>query len=183
MPRTIAEMCIDTRLIMERLDTASIGDVVTYDELSGIIGRDVMTCYHLTVTARRRLQATKKVFAAVPSVGFKRLDDSQKVAMGGSYLRRTRRACKKGAIITASVDDYDAMPKADQTRHNSLLSLLGTIRSISTVAKLKAIEARVADSQEKLSMKETIHAIAAGKKLENKKRANGTSQKLPVEVK
>lgn len=183
LARTIAEKDIDTRRIQERLDAANIGDVVTYSELSGIIGRDVMSCYHLTRTARKALLATKKFFLAVPSVGFKRCDDPQKVAAGSSYLRRVRRACKKGAIITASVDDYDAMTKGDQTRHNAQLSLLGTMRAISTPAKLKAIESRVADSQEKLSMKDTIQAIAGGKKLTGKKRLNGTSQKLPVEVK
>ena len=182
--RTIAEMSIDTRLIMERLDKANIGDVVTYAELSQIIGRNLKTVYHFTATARKRLLKEKKYFQAVPGVGFKRCDDSEKVATGGSYLQRSRRACRRGARITTSVDDYDAMSKGDKVRHNAQLSLLLTMQSISTPRKLKAITQRVADTEQKLTIKSTIEAIVGSKKSEQKKKVNGTSGvKLPVEIK
>ncbi len=182
MPRTISELSIDTRLIMERLDACNIGDVVSYDELSQIIGREITSCYYLTTTARKRLLAANKYFEAVPGVGFRRCNDSQKVAGGGAYLQRSRRACKRGATITASVDDYDAMSKGDQRQHNAQLSLLLTMRAMSTPSKVKAIEAKVEDSHQRLSMKSTLEAIAGSKRTRKTNKTNGTTQKLPVDV-
>lgn len=184
MRQTIAELSIDTRLIIERLDKAAIGDVVSYSELSGIIGRDISTAYHLTRTARKKLLASKKYFEPVPGVGFKRCNDSEKVASGGTYITKSRRACKRGATITTSVDNYDTMSKDDQIRHNSQLSLMLTIRAMSTPSKLKAIESRVEDAQQSLTMKKTLDAIASSKKPAKAKNANGVAEeRLPIEVK
>lgn len=185
MARAVAEISIDTRLVMERLDKAEIGQTVSYDELSAIIGRSVLDSYHLTRTARNRLlRESKKHFEAVPGVGFKRCSDSEKVASGGAYLARSRRACRRGARITTSVDDYDAMTNDDKVRHNAQLSLLLTMRAISTPAKMKSLESKVQTSQQSLSMKGTLEAIAASKPAAKQKRTtNGASgPRLPVAI-
>ena len=184
MARAIAEVRIETRIIADRLDKAELGDVVTYSELSALIGRDIQEVYHLTVTARNQMLAIKKYFQAVPGVGFLRCTDKQKVASGSAYLGKMRKAGGRGARITTSVDDYDAMDRADQVRHNAQLSLFLTMRAMSTPGKVKAIEARVSEAQQRLSVKSTLDAIAGSKKARTDKKANGlSSQRLPVEIK
>jgi hypothetical protein len=182
MPKVIAELSIDTQLIIQRLGQAEIGELVPYSELSLLIGRDLKEAYHLTGTARRRLLKEKKYFQAVAGVGFLRCNDSQKVAGGGNYLKRQRRACARGAKITASVDDYDAMTREDQIRHNAQLSLLLTMRAMSTPGRVKAVESRVSESQQRLSVKSTLDAIAGSKKELTAKKSNHAGPRLPIKV-
>lgn len=175
-------MSIDTRLIFERLDRAEIGDVVTYDELSEIIGRDLGECYHLTGTARKRLLGNKKYFEAVPGVGFRRCNDSEKVAAGGNQLTKSRRACRRCVRITTSVDDWDAMTKEDRTRHNIQAATAGCIAGLTSQRRLKAIESRVSNEPEPIPQKAVLDAIAASIRKPKARKTNGAiEEQSPTE--
>jgi len=55
--RSIPEMSVDTRLLIERLSRVEIGDFVSYKELSEVIGRDVQGAARGNLTtARHRLE-------------------------------------------------------------------------------------------------------------------------------
>ena len=170
MQKTIAEMSINTRLIIERLRKTVIGEVVAYAELSAIIGYPLIEKYHYTTTARRKLLTEKMYFSPIPGIGFKRCSDTEKVASGGTYIAKSRRACRRGATITTAIDDYSALSREDQVRHNSQLSLMLTMRAISTFKKMEAIQSKVQSAHQHLSLAATLAAIRGSQKKQEEKK-------------
>jgi len=160
MNKTIKQISIESQLVIERLLNTEEGDVVTYDELSTVIGRDIrLNRYCLHTAINKLLREHQIYFSAVRGVGVKRCNDPEKVDAGTSFVPRIRRMAKKGVRITLSVRDYAKMEKEMQTQHNAQVSLLGAIGAISAAPKLKAIAAKVQEAQEKLPLAKTLEAL------------------------
>lgn len=173
------QLSIDTKLIIKRMEETKEGDVVSYEELSALIGRDVrVLAKGSTRTARKNLLKQQIYFECISNVGFRRCNDKEKVAGGGLFIRKARRAAKRGVLVTTSVTNYDTMSREDQQQHNAQLSLLGAMRAISTPQKQKAIAAKVEQAQESLSLAGTLKAIKDYEKANEKpkrKEVNGVA--------
>ena len=76
--RTINEVSADTLALYEALKDITIDGMITYANLSDLIGRDVQSeAIGSLTTARRMCQREDQiVFSPVRGVGLKRLDDS-----------------------------------------------------------------------------------------------------------
>ncbi|MDY7037209.1 MAG: hypothetical protein SV375_13720, partial [Thermodesulfobacteriota bacterium] len=74
--------------------------------------------------------------------------------------RASRRAM--GKLIC--VKDFDSMPTDVQTKHNTMLSVLGVMSVISKPKKVAVLESRVADAQKRLPLSKTLEAFS-GKSL------------------
>lgn len=169
--KTVSEISIDTQLIINRLTETKEGDVVSYEELSQLVGRDVRTIAKgCTRTARKRLLKSQIHFDCIVNVGFKRCNDKEKVHCGGAYIGKARRACRRGIQVTASVMNYDAMSKEDQVQHNMQLSIFQTLRSLSTSQKQKAVSERVEQGHQRLSLAGTLKAIKDAEAMAKAKR-------------
>lgn len=126
----IFETSTDSKTLAAVLAAATVGQIISYDELSKAIGRTV-TASKLS-TARHIVQREQRiVFGAVAGVGLKRLSDAEIVDLSDSARDHLRRTTRKTAKKLHCVD-YDAMPKDKQTKHNTALSMLGVIGELST---------------------------------------------------
>ena len=98
--KTIAEISVDARLLHQRLQSVGVGETVSWEELSQVIGRDVTAGskgYGPLSTARKRaLNDDGMVFDAIPKVGLKRLTDAEIVNTGQATVDKVRRAARKG---------------------------------------------------------------------------------------
>lgn len=156
--KSIPELSIDARLLIDLLSKVGIGETVGYDTLSEAIGRDVRgTAYSQLATARRHLLRDKQmVFEAVHNVGIKRLSDAEIVATGESAVGRVRRAARRGTQRLTSVQDFDALPNALKLKHNAYLSTLGAIGMLAKGSAVKKVEEAVSASSGALPIGRTL---------------------------
>lgn len=127
------QMSVDGRALAQRLRETSVGDIVKYETLTAVIGRDVCSESRSALATARRLvmREHRMVFDAIKGEGLQRLADSQIVGLADKTRAHIRRTVRKTARALTCVD-YDAMPKADQVKHNAALSLFGVMAELST---------------------------------------------------
>lgn len=149
---------IDARMIYERLEKAAVGEVVTYAELTALIGSDVQTSARGYMDTARRIAHRDKnmVFASVHGVGLKRLDDMEKVKTGEGYLNKIRRTARRAARVVVSVDNYDALPNDLKVKHNAYASMFGAVAQFSGRGTQKRLEGAVQAAGQKISFKNTL---------------------------
>jgi hypothetical protein len=142
-PKVVKVMGIDARIIYEELKKLKVGDVISYSDISDIIGRDIQEDRGSLNTARNRLLEDESMcFGIVRGVGLKRLDDAEKVMAADGYLGKIRRASNRGLKTLASTD-YSSLSKEDKLKHNITASHLGVLKQIASPKSKKKIEKKV----------------------------------------
>ncbi len=158
--KTIAAISLDARHLYLRLARATIGETLTYDDLSKAIGRDVSPGkpgYGALTTARRRAHLDGGiVFDAVTKIGLKRLSDTEIVGSGQHAIDRVRRAARRGAVKLLSVGDFEALPNELKHKHNAYTSLLGAITQITQGRRVEELERHVGNAQATLPLWKTL---------------------------
>jgi hypothetical protein len=154
--RGISEKSADTLVIEHRLRTTESGDIVTYDELSKLLGRDVkLHCRSGLRTARNALVYEAIHFATIPGEGFKRLTADESVSSSQSHINRARAASRKGLKQLQHVKADELSGQMKQT-HLAKVSQLGMLHLFSTASAAKKIEAKVQDSNQQIPIGETL---------------------------
>ena len=155
------ETSAEARTLASILAEASVGDVVDYETLNRAIGRDVRGAARAGLSSARSLVQREKrfVFSCVNNVGLKRLSDTEIVGLSDGardHIRRTsRRTAKKLTCV-----DYDAMPKDQQVKHNTALSMLGVIGELSTDKSVKRLTGAIEQTGSELPVvKASIAAL------------------------
>lgn len=163
--RPTFQLGLDTRLLIERLGEAEIGETVAYADLTELLGRDVTgEARPALVSARHRLLADRHiVFGTVRGRGLKRLSDVEIVHAGTDALGRARRAARRGIKVVTAVTDFQALPDGEKVRHNAMVSVLGAIDALSSHAATQRIERCVAASPGPLPIAGTMDAFRNGK--------------------
>jgi len=158
--KAINEISAGARLLHARLAKVSIGEVVTYEELSKAANVNVLTHRWLLMTARnlaRRQQSM--IFSPVLGVGLKRLDD---VGIAQD-VRRDRKAIHKKTVRSLRkvecVQDLAAMPAKERTDLLVTASCLGAIAHASHGGTMKKLEGKVQNATKQLPVSETLAAI------------------------
>ena len=156
------ELSVDTRLLYQRLKETHIGDQVSYDELSELIGRDVRNGAHSNLqSARNRcMKHDGIVFGTIRTVGLKRLNDTEIVETAEEQINRIRRASRRAAKTLAQVRDFAAMPEEAQTKHNASLSLFGAVAKITQTSQVQKLEKHVGEAQKQLPLAKTLEFFA-----------------------
>lgn len=158
--RTIPQLSIDTKTIQDRLMKVEVGDVVTYQELTDLIGRDVQVSARGNLTsAMRRLVADGIVFACVRGEGVKRLSDSEIVGVGPDTIAKMRRASNRARQKLAAVNDFNALPRDVQVTHNLSMSVLGIMSHMTRGTTVKRLEAKIEQSQQALPLARALEAL------------------------
>lgn len=156
-PKPTFELSVDTRLLYQRLAAAAMGEVVAYDDLNDLIGRDVRRrAYGALASARRKALAEDGiVFDVVPKVGMKRLTDAEIVASTQADVRRLHKASRRAARKVACAH-YEQLPADSRITHNAVLSLFGAVHNITHVKRLKQLEQEVASTNGELPLAKTL---------------------------
>jgi len=162
--KTIAEMSIETSLLVERLKQSAVGDVVTYAEMSTLVGRNVQgDGYSAMASARRICQREERmVFEVIRNEGLKRLNDSGIVATGGVNLKRLGRQARRGVKTLACVTDFDALPPDQQVEHNMTMSMLGALAQMVKPKQQEKLRLAVANAQQRLPLTKTLEMFTNG---------------------
>src|SRR5690349_12060809 len=164
--KTIPGLHIDTQVIVKRLAAAKAGETVTYDELQKLIGQDVRPgaeAYVRLLKARDVLEKDpdkRIVFAAVNKEGIKRLNDSEIVESGSSFVGLVRRTARRGLRRLTCVN-YDKLTNGERVKHNAAASHLGVLHEITKPSAVKKIEAGVEKSHEKMATAKTLEFFTA----------------------
>jgi hypothetical protein len=154
-------LSIDVKVTYDRLRAAKVGDVVTYQELSALIGRDIRkTAAWVLSSARRKvLHDDSIVFGVIYKVGVKRLNDQEIVATGHDAITMIHRRAVRSIKKITAVQDFHALSPADQIRHNTYASVLGMLSHTTRDKQIKRIEAVVEKSQAELAVQRTLKAL------------------------
>ena len=158
--KTIPEISVDARMLHQHLATIKIGEIVTWEAMSNIIGRPVSpgnSGYSALMTARNRAQNDEGfVFDAVARVGLKRLADVDIVNGGQAAIDKMRRAARRGVKRLLSVNNFADLPNDAKIKHNTYASLLGAVVHMSQDARVKKLEAHVGNTQAALPLAKTL---------------------------
>lgn len=160
MPRTIPQLSIDTKTIQDRLAKCAVGDTVSYEELTALVGRDVQQqARGNLMSAMRRLVPDGKVFATIRGEGVKRLSDVEIVGVGPATMNRMRRAANRARAKLAQVDDFEALPRDAKITHNLSMSVLGVLHHMTKASTVRQLEARIDQAQKALPLAKTLEAL------------------------
>lgn len=150
------EKSSDTHILEGLFTKAEIGDIVTYEEMTKSIGRDVREFAHASIrSALRAAERQGIIFEARPNVGYVRLNDAEIVKKSDadktSIRKKTERAMDRLGVVK-----FDELSDADKKKHTVTSAQLGAIRMFSTSSATKKIESKVKGSSSVIPIGETL---------------------------
>lgn len=156
----IQEMHSDTRLLIAQLQKVTEGEIVTYEALSQMIGRDVRkSAYGCLGTAKKVLQRDYGIiFGVVVNEGLKRLPPALVVADSERAVKHIRKTARAGVQKLATVDLSRLTPE-EKTNFNVRASHLGVFVAMTESNAVKKLESEVAKAQQSLPLAKTLEAF------------------------
>lgn len=153
----IFEKSNDTKILESVLSEAKVGDLITYEELSKAIGRDVRQFALPSLrSARQGVQNSKQiVFGVEVNVGLRRLNDDQIVDSTEQDRSRMKRAANR-AIKKLTVVDFDGLNAEKKRQHVVASAQIGAIAMFASKSTTKKISSKVDDSKTTLAIGETL---------------------------
>ena len=147
----------DTKILESLLSEASVGDLVTYEQLSAAIGRDVRVFARGALRSARDilLRSKRMVFGVEINEGLRRLNDEQVV----DSTERDRRHMKRTAtrvIRKLSTVEFDKLSDIRKRQHVVASAQFGAIEMFATANARKKIESKVDNSKTRLAIGETL---------------------------
>lgn len=161
--KAIPELSIDVRLLAERLKKATPGEVISYADLSSVIGQDVRgrQGYARLKSARRVVQReANMIFEAVTRQGLKRCDDMGIVKVAQSCIDSIHRRATRGLKAIACVN-VDTLDNNGRILLNATASHLGVLRQVTTAKSQEKLTQAVAKTSDKLPLQKTLEAFAS----------------------
>jgi len=154
-------LSIDSKLLYDRLrQVESCDEIVTYQELSALINRDVQDAgRHLLATAREKMLREHDVaFGVIRDIGLKRLDSRDRVNTGPGVIEHIHRSAKKGARTIGVVDP--ALAPDLRSRGYAFLGLLGSLALFTDSRNVALVEAATEKEQAQLPQSEMLRLFA-----------------------
>lgn len=138
--KTIGEKSNDTLIIESLIRKLEYGDVLTYDEISTALGRDVRKhCRSNLHSAMRACERDGIILGTIINEGYRRLDDVGIVDAASADTkavgRRSRRALKKLSHV-----NFNQLPNDLKIKHTAKAAQLGALEMFSKGATTKKLE-------------------------------------------
>lgn len=151
------EKSSDTKILESVLVEAKVGDLITYDELSKAIGRNVRVFAMPSLrSARRGVFSSKQfVFGVETGVGLRRLNDSQIVDTTESDRARMRRAANR-SIKKLGVVNFAELDEQHKRKHIVSSAQMGAISMFASKSATKKIDAKVDAKKDVLAIGDTL---------------------------
>jgi hypothetical protein len=151
------EKSADTKVLEHVLSEVAVGEMVTYEQLSKAIGRDVREHALPSLSSARRglLNQKKYVFGIEHNVGLRRLNDSQIVDASESDRAKLKRAANR-AISKLAVVNFDQLPADKKRQHTIASAQMGAVAMFAGKTATKKIASSVNDSKTTLAIGETL---------------------------
>ena len=160
--RTIGEKSADTAIIESLLRQTPEGDVLTYDEMSIALGRDVREfCKGNLYSARRILLNSDGIATdAVRGEGVKRLTSDGVLGVAKSDCSRVRRASNTTLRKLGTVD-FETLVDSNKSEHIALSAQMGAVAMFTKTQTRKVILNKSTNSQ--LAIGETLQMFVNSK--------------------
>ena len=158
--KPLFEISVEARLMAERLARAAMGELVTYDELSDIIGQNVRLQRNkgrLNTALRTVLNDHRMVFGVVVNEGYKRLADADMSKIGRQSARKIRREAQRAKKKMACVN-LDKLTSEQKSEWNVAATIISMTEEVSAPRAVKAIESAVSKTQQQLPVAKALEA-------------------------
>lgn len=135
---TIGQIGVDALMLARRLAAVSVGEQISYKELSQVIGKDVQAGNTLR-SARNHVLRDGIIFDCVRGVGLVRMTNDKKAESWIPDMHKARRACKRGMrkLLTVNMDELSP----EKQRSVSVgMSTLGAIELFTSAKSIRKIE-------------------------------------------
>lgn len=154
---TFPDISVDTEVLVKCLREVPVGETVTYEQLSALIGRDVTNGTRSTLARARDIvqREDRIVFKTVRKIGLQRSDSTQITQSGIKVVQSINRASKRGARRVACAN-YDELSDMDKVKHNAYQTLFAVVYEETKARNRKKLEAAVATSNKKLPFRESL---------------------------
>ena len=165
MKPTTFELSVDTEELIRTLEQVLPGEVITYNQLSEAIGRNVQKeAYGLLATARKHLLDSGVAFETIPKVGLKHQE--RLVVMRGvmtetsKKVRSVVRREQRKLISVIPDEEYKKLSKEDQTTYNTARAMLGTLKELVKDKSVGKVEKATEEAQKALPLTQTLAALS-----------------------
>lgn len=149
----------DTERLIRHLQTVKVGDFVTYDDLSSIIGRDIRENRGLLETARNALSEDRFFFLTERGEGVYRGTDKEWFEEIDSKTRRhVKRTARKANKRLGYVVSEELAPE-DRTRLAMAQTILGMHEALERPKAQKAITMLCDAEGQRLQIKQAAEAL------------------------
>ncbi len=163
--RAIPELSVDTQILVKRLMSLPIGEMILYEELSALIGRDIrqQPVRGLLRSARHIVLRDEQIVTeAVRGEGLKRLDDVGIAQLGDQHIARTRRACRRTAMKLVCVQKFEALSDELKAKHNTAMGVIAVLSAATRPQFVKRLEGKIAEQLPLAKMLDAIKGSLSG---------------------
>lgn len=145
MPKSICEVAQDTRVLSGRLARLAPGELVTYNELTALIGRDVRTIARSTLNSARHIAERDHglAFGCVHRSGIKRMEGGELPSIGDAAISGIRRKATRASKRMLHAAEKVVLSDEARLQLNARASSLGTIALCSSSKAAARIEEAV----------------------------------------
>ncbi|OMQ63521.1 hypothetical protein AQ709_13880 [Burkholderia pseudomallei] len=145
------KLSADSAALVSRLKEASVGEVVSYEALSKIVGRDVQSVASGALHSARHIvqREVRVIFGVIRGVGLKRLSSEEIVDASTKDRHKIRRHAIRSARKLVCVD-YDQLTPSKQVKHNAELAAFGVLQEITTEKAVERISKKVEETKSTL---------------------------------
>ena len=157
--RPIAKRSEETEIIAMLLHDLKPGDVISYDDLSKAIAKDIRKLARPALYSARRILLNEEgiVFDCVRKVGVKRLTDVENVSITGAQgISRIRSCTRRTKKRLRAVAEFEALPPELRVRHNMHMTVLSFVDGSTNHWNIKRLEPAVIKAHAALSLKQTL---------------------------
>lgn len=156
----VFQMSADARLLLARLEKASVGELITYEELSATISRPVGGAFGPLRTAlRRMLRDHDAVFACVSGKGVKRLSDPEIIDEGVQAIDMIRRRAQR-SMERQMKADFSKLDRERQARFSAQVSVMGTIAFMAKASNVAKLAKEATPERKELPVAETLRMFS-----------------------
>lgn len=150
----------ETKKVQARLESVDIDDIVTWEELSNIVGGNIQKTRGCLFTARKNLLNEKQmVFASIRGVGLKRIANADIVKNETMTARKIRKQARN-SLKRLSIVDPNNLKGTEKTDYLVASATIGAI-SLCTSEKFSNISSQRAISNGSIASKEALKLFLA----------------------
>lgn len=160
--RKLFELSDETRILIAELRKPDVGDVITYDQMRKITGKDIQREKRSALaTARWRLEQDEGVFfGVVVGIGLQRVTDAEAARSQERRLNHIHKSAARSERRAAAIN-FENVPTDERAAHVARTTFFGLIRK-ATSAKgqnkiLSAVNSH--EEQHKLDLRKALKAL------------------------
>ena len=160
--KSIAEASAESQLLYQAIVELAVDEILTYETMDRIIGREVRKARHFLMTAQNMARREKGfVYAMVRNTGIKRLSDHGVLDKHRNLHNSLRKKANRTIRDLACVD-REGLSQADRTQVDLQRTFCALVSTVSKPKNVTKIEETVKETSNALAFQKTLELFKAG---------------------